>query len=201
MGGKVDRERILERLGKLKALADFGVAGERENAKALLERIAGRYGIDLDELQSEEETDYMVEFKKGWRLKLIAQIVAMERVEQYGDKNADHCWLFSKKRGGKLVYYFVRCTAAEWTEIRAKFDILARDYEKQLEVFFTAFLSANELLVPAGKDDPDPSDDQIARALQAARMSQGIVRSKLNKQIEAGSGGVRMEQGVLEGVE
>ena len=195
MSLKDDRERILARLGKLKALADFGAAGERENAKAAMERVAEKYGIDLDNLNEEKETDYVLEFKRGWRLDLIRQLVGLGRIEWHGSLDAPHCNIYLRRQGGKVAYYFVRCTAAQWTELRAKFDILARDYERQLRLFFRAFLEANDLLVPSAPDSTKPSAQEIADAMDALSMAQGIKKSSVRKQITATRGLLAEEGG------
>ena len=40
-----EREELLQRLERVKALAERGVGGEKENAEALLNRLMAKYGI------------------------------------------------------------------------------------------------------------------------------------------------------------
>lgn len=47
-------EEIKRRLMKMKALANAGVGGERANAEKLLEELAARHGINLDDLEGDD---------------------------------------------------------------------------------------------------------------------------------------------------
>lgn len=184
--GMSERDRIMGRLGKLKALAEGGVGGERENAARLLEEIAAKYGVDLDRLEeSGVEREHRIEAKRGWRLELIVQLADVIRFEQYGDRKADHFHVFSmKNREGKVRYCFVKCTDAQWVELMAKYTVLARDYEMQLKQFLYAFLMANDLLAPGDGNGPPPTEKELEAARIARRMSLGIMKSALRKQIE-----------------
>ena len=53
-----ERERLIDKLMKTKALAERGVGGERENAERILTAMLQKYGISLDDLESEEETTH-----------------------------------------------------------------------------------------------------------------------------------------------
>lgn len=182
-----NRKEILERLAKLKALAEGGVGGERENAARLLEEIAARYGVPLESLDDEAEnaeSDHEVEFSRGWKANLLAQILGLMRFEQYGDVKAAHLRLFTRSRGGRVVGAFVRCTEAQWLEAMAKFTVLSRDYKSQLDAFFRAFLEANDLLLPYGVLGGNPSDKEKEAAAIASRLANGIKKSALRRQIE-----------------
>ena len=180
-----ERERILARLAKLKALADGGVGGERENAARLLEEVAARHGVDLGCLEeSEKEREHPVEFKRGWRFDLLCQLCGVLRVEQYGDPRANHCMVWTRRRGRSIVETFVICTDSQFVEVMAKFEVLARDYERQLGAFYRAFCQANDLLVPREIDGRRPSKKELEDALLASQVAMGIEKSKLHKQIE-----------------
>ena len=56
-----EKEAILK---KLKALADRGEGGERENAAALLEKLMQKYGISEEELNREREQDYFFSYSQ-----------------------------------------------------------------------------------------------------------------------------------------
>ena len=46
-----EREELLKRLERVKALAERGVGGEKENAEALLKRLMAKYGISEDDIE------------------------------------------------------------------------------------------------------------------------------------------------------
>ena len=184
-----EKARIMERLGKMKALADGGVGGERENAARLLEEVAAKYGVNLSALDGAElEKRHDFEIRKAWQLDLIRQLVSIARLEEYGSLEVDHLQLYDRKLGNKLVGRFCVCTDAQWVEIMAKYAILARDYEQQLEVFFRAWLEANDLLVDAPfiTNRKPPTKEEMLRAMKASRMALGIEKTQLRKQIEGG---------------
>lgn len=178
----------MDRLAKMKALADGGVGGERENAARLLGEVARRYGVDLSALDAaavEKRHDF--DFKNGWRMDLFRQLVCLARLEEYGSLEVDHLQLYNQKLGNRLVGKFCKCTDAQWVEIMAKYTILARDYEQQLGLFFRAFLEANDLLVDA-PCRRIPTKKEMEDAMMAMQMSVGIKKSQLRKQIEGTAG-------------
>ena len=183
-----ERGKIMDRLAKMKALADGGVGGERENAARLLEEVARRYGVDLSSLDDVEvEKRHEFDFKRGWRMDLFRQLVSLARVEQYGSLEVDHLQLYDRKLGRRVVGRFCKCTDAQWVEIMAKYTILARDYEEQLGLFYRAFLEANDLLLECAiPGRRPPTKKEIEDAMKAMQMSVGIKKSQLRKQIEGG---------------
>lgn len=51
-----ERERLLEKLGKVKALADRGEGGEKESAERTLAALMKRYGITEEDLEDTKAT-------------------------------------------------------------------------------------------------------------------------------------------------
>lgn len=181
-----ERENILARLAKMKALAERGAAGERDNAARLMESVAAKYGIDLDAIGAEAESDHPVTFS-GWKRKLAVQLLCLMRIEQYGDRNANHCFMFSVGRGAKKRYG-VTCTDVQFVELMAKHSVLCRDYEEQRKAFYRAFLVANDLLAPADGNE-QVSDRELEEARLSNRLAAGIKRSDLYKQLERPAAG------------
>lgn len=176
-----DRDDILARLAKMKALAERGESGERDNAARLMESVAAKYGIDLDAVGAEAESDHPVTFS-GWKKSLAVQLLGLMRIEQYGDRNADHCYMASIGRGAKKRL-FVTCTDSQFVELMAKHSVLCRDYEEQRKAFYRAFLVANDLLLPAVENEQF-SDRELEEARLSNRLAAGIKRSNLHRQLE-----------------
>ena len=184
MSGRDKMDRIMSRLAKMKALADGGVGGERENAARLLEDVARRYGVDLSALNGEElEKRHDYDIKRGWRLDLFRQLVCLARLEIYGSLDVDHLQLYTRKMGNRVLGTYCKCTDAQWLELMAKYTVLERDYKRQLGLFFRAFLEANDLLLDAPCPHT-PTKKELEDALAAMQMSTGIQKSQLRKQIE-----------------
>ncbi len=191
-----DRNDIIARLMKMKALAERGEGGERTAAESLLSAISEKYGINLDDLEHETETEYPLLVGKGWRLSLFSQLAAIIRLEQYGDIEAEHCHVIVRSRYAwgsgrnprRTVKHdrFFRGTQSQFLELTAKFGILSRDYEAQRKAFYTAFLSRNGLLLPYGTLKRKPTEKEIKEAGLAERLAAGITPSTIRKMIGGG---------------
>lgn len=179
------REEILNRLMKLKALADRGVGGERKNAERLLAEIAAEHGIDLARLDDEELKTFAITLSDKFSRKLLCQLCALKRKELERDgalvSNSDDrltMWSTYKKNR----YVVKSCTDAEWVEISTKLEILARAFKKQLEEFYSAFLFANRLMVEEDEDDEEAQQKELSLAekqkiRRIAQMSMGIEKT------------------------
>lgn len=190
----MDLERIKERLRKMKALADFGCGGERDAAERLIREMCEKHGISIDEIESEVEREHTVILKAAWERKIFIQILGLMRIEEYGDRDADKLVLkveFHPVRGktkkGRLTFrsrYFTKCTDLQWLEMISKFDLLCASYKKQLAQFTLAFLMSNDLLMPYNPKSPEMTAKEKEEYETAMRLSAGIVKTRLNKQLE-----------------
>ena len=172
------REEILNRLMKLKALADRGVGGERKNAERLLAEIAAEHGIDLANLEEERLQNFYVELRESFKHKMLGQLCALKRQElkREGVSLEGHR-MSAWKCKGKYMYSVSNCTRAEWLELMAKLEVLSRAYKRQLEDFYHAFLMANNLLVEAEDEQGKLSQEERRRLFRVAQMSLGIEKA------------------------
>ena len=188
-------DSLKERLRKMKALADFGYGGERDAAERLISEICAKHGISIDEIDDDVEREHTVAFARAWERKICIQLLGLMRIEQYGDRNADKLKLkvegsWASKRGRKRgralkLRYFVKCTDLQWLELTSKFDVLRAAYQKQLKSFLTAFLMGNDLLMPYNPKAPAPTAKEQEEYETAIRLSAGIARTSLHKQLES----------------
>ena len=65
----------IEILKKLKALADRGIGGEKENAELLLKKYMKKYNISEKELNKDEEKEVYINLKNEIELRLASQIL------------------------------------------------------------------------------------------------------------------------------
>lgn len=186
MNGMDAIEKIKNKLRKLKALADRGVDGEADNAQRLLAEVAQKYGIILDELdlEAEERIRFEVKLPKKWQRDIFRQLVALMRMEKCGDAyNIDVLEFYCFRSNPKQVY--IHCTKAEWLELAVKYEVLARDYKKQIKSFTLAFLMRNKLLLPPREGrDKKLSQKEREEYRTASNLSYGIEKSNMNKQLE-----------------
>lgn len=184
-------EEIKKRLMKMKALANAGVGGERANAEKLLEELAARHGINLDDLEGDEVEKHVVKFSQTWQRDLFNQLMGVmrqekaERGETLREKELE---LWKRRFGTKycmVTENYTYATKCDWIELSAKFEVLKADYKRQQKSFYLAFLMANDLLLKKKEYDSDlPPAKTIKEYEEAYMLSQGITPSKLNKQLE-----------------
>lgn len=60
-----ERERLLEKIRKVQALANRGADGEKQSAAALLDKLMKQYGIDEAEI-AEERLEIFSALPPGW---------------------------------------------------------------------------------------------------------------------------------------
>ena len=68
-------DSILERLRKIKALADYGSAGEASNATDLLSKSLKKHGLTLDDLQTDEVRKFTFTWRNSDDRQLVAQLI------------------------------------------------------------------------------------------------------------------------------
>jgi len=173
----------LELARKLKALADRGVGGEKETAESMLTALLKKHKISIEEIEGEKLERYYFKLNPG-EYKLWYQIVGHvnHSIKCYGE--------FPKKvikDFGLEGNYMIESTAANYVEIEAKYSFYKRLYNEELEVFYMAFLRANNLLI----DNPntkvsDISMDDVIQWKRIKEMSDKIKVGQFRKQINEG---------------
>lgn len=187
------RERIIERLLKIKALSDNGVGGERAAAEQLLTSMMKQYGILPEEIEGdtiEYRLAYVGDGPYDW--KLFVQIAHKFHHGPEKPRIADLRKVPAKYKrqwadaglGPKNANVGLHCTKAEFIEIISIFELYKADFIRQEDVFYYAYLDKNNLLLNADGKQPDLTDEEIDRIISAERMKSGIKKKELYKQIE-----------------
>ena len=70
-----ERERILEKIKRVRALAERGVDGEKDSATALLDRMMEKYGITETELAEERREIAWFRYKTPLECRLLHQVI------------------------------------------------------------------------------------------------------------------------------
>lgn len=131
----------LARMKKLKALAERGIGGEKENAQFLLEKLCAKYDITPESLGTEETKQLRwFRYRKGKHFrKLLAQ--CMFQVAGKGSKTYVHT--ASRKR--ELA---TDCTAAEAVEIELNYEFYANALQVEITRLTEMFIQKNSLFPP-----------------------------------------------------
>lgn len=189
-----ERESIIERLLKIKALAEQGEGGERSAAERLLNSLMKQYNISPEDLDSDVvgfHLAYIGDQRFDW--KLFSQIAHKLHKGRPGEvKFADirkapkahkKAWARAGLGPGNSNIG-LHCTRAEFVEVMSTFEIYREDMHRQEETFFYAYLDKNNLLIEPSGDQPELTKEEIKKLKAAALMAEGIERKDIYKQIE-----------------
>lgn len=178
-----ERERLLEKMEALKALAERGVDGEKVNAEERLHYLMQKHGISETELEDAGVRTFWIAFKTDYERKLLHQLAYMH----LGSGHAFGCVGRYTNRARKKVG--VDCTPAQYIEIEVDFAFYRAAMAEEMEIFYSAFIQKNRLfpppeLVKASDSDDDEIDMETLAKMQA--MMQGIERRTRNKALPEG---------------
>jgi hypothetical protein len=170
---------VLKLAKKLKALADRGVGGEKENATAMLQRLMGKHGITMEMLTENEAIKHkftvQVDQYKFWR-QVVANVLGSSSVN------------YIPAQKGRKRSYFVVCTPQEAVEIQARFEFFYKIWTEELDVFYSAFIQTNRLYKKPSGEDNDEEEKELTpeeekKLCKMANMMAGMDRHIFTKQI------------------
>lgn len=191
-------EDLLNRIEKIKRLAEAGEDGEKETAKALLERLMKQYNITENDFDKSVRKYWYTNIS-GFKCKeLLVQICSF-----YQDFNKeDGVWItylpsmpVAKRRAAESYMHkqkifgkntIVNATREEFIEIMAKYEIYHKSLMKHYNSFYYAFLLKNGLLQKADENAKVTKKD-IEMANTAFSMAEGIERSNIYKLLDTTS--------------
>ncbi len=175
-----ERDRILERIKAVQALAERGDRGEKESAAAMLDRLMKKYGITETELAEERREIAWFRYKTPLECRLLHQVIYAVT-----GRAASGCVGKYTNRPRKMVG--IKCTAAERLEIEFSFDFYKTAFEKELERFFIAFLQKNRIFpdnpTDAAQEIGEMSLEEIKRL---SMMMAGMEEHTRRKMLESG---------------
>lgn len=174
-----DRERILERIKAVQALAERGDRGEKENAAAMLERLMKQYGITETELAEDRREIAWFRFKTPLERRLLNQIIYTVT-----GRAGYSCVGMHTNRPRKMLG--LECTAAERLEIEFSFEFYNAALEKELDRFYIAFLQKNRIFPDNPIDDvPDAGEINLEEAQRLSMMMAGMEEHTRRKMLES----------------
>ena len=169
-------DKILELAKKLKALADRGIGGEKQNAQIMLERLCQKHGILISDIEGEIVNKYYLTYTNANR-DLFFQLLAHVGITE----------VFSvRRRGSKkaLNEVAIYTTVSLYLEFEAKSAFYFREYKKQMDLFYKAFIDANDLYRTTNPISiHDLSEKEKRELWQVAKISEGIERAQFHTQL------------------
>lgn len=152
---------------KLLALEEFGVAGERENAKKALDRLLLKHNITRDFFKSEERTVR----KFSYMDKLIVAVLYWVL-----DSLGDEIKPFSRK-GQRGI--FCKLNDFEFTRAKNAYSTWKKALKEELELTFVAFLAKNRIFSSLSNVSEPKTDFRRIAKIQAR--SEQIQRVQVDK--------------------
>lgn len=176
--------KIIELAKKLKALADRGVDGEKENAAEMLGKFMEKHKLSLEDIEGEK--------KRRRRFKVLAdqKIFFNQICSNVLGRN------YRVESTGQAIYKVVEVTDAEYVEILAKYEFYWKHYQKEQEIFYKAFIQKNQLYRKETDEERrqrqereherELTPEEKAELWKMANMMQGMDAARFHKQLNEG---------------
>lgn len=173
--------KVIEKAKKLLALAEKGVAGEKQTAERFLARFLAKHGLSLDELVDEKIEEHRIKIKgTSLHQNLLHQII-------YSVNRNCELFGFSHSRS----QFMIEATKADFIEIELKYQIYSKsldvEYKRMQDEFLEAFIHSNEIYAKEPKPDKADADERHIdpeRMARIAVMSNSIDKVSVNPQLE-----------------
>ena len=157
-----------ERLGHVVALAKHGVGGERENATRAVKRMCEKYGLDFEEVMSDDEKLDDYEFKYTDNKLLVHAIIIahgmVKRVPVY------------VHRYRKTL--MVSTTKTKYIECLNALEVLIPAYRKEKrkvnKALWYGFLGKHNLWCPFPSEEDEPERKMTEEEVKARLAGQGL---------------------------
>lgn len=169
-GAKLEKKEIIQ---KLKALSDRGVAGEKENATKLLEKLMKKYGITEDEIKCEETKVVDIELRTNAEKRICSQVLYAY---------FDDAPLY--RRFGTKISFWTKLTKAQELEFKYILSVYFDSFYKEENIFISAFIQKNKIFPKVSKTDDDnipPTAEEIAKSIKVRSMMTGIEKAQIRK--------------------
>ena len=171
----------IERLNKIKKLAEQGFYGEQDNARKLLDKLLKKYNLEYSDILDEDIiSEYSFYYHSTQEQKILAQIIykVTNSLEIYGKRHN------SNGKSDKRLY--IKCTAGQKLDIEFLFNFYKHIFEKELELFLSAFIQKHWLFglsknSESNSDESKYSEQELSRIFGYMNKMEDVV---LHKQIE-----------------
>lgn len=182
----MNKEELLAKITKLKALAERGVGGEKETAQAMLDRLMQENDISEADISQDVVKDHEFYYEKNmpFTTRLLSQIA----YSVFGDIDDDKgVYNYVHKSKGRAC---VRCTDLEFLEVVAKYEFYVYHLAADLKILYNAFVSRNHLYPPKELTKPSTNCHNMTEdERKAAFLAMSLDKHEFFKQIEEKNNG------------
>jgi len=174
--------KYIELAKKIKALADRGVDGEKDNAEKLLKEIMQKHNISIEDLEDEKIESFYFNiptYSHDLEFKIFHQLTGIFGLKTYGKFLPK-----TIKEYGLKGNYMIECSKIVYIEIKAKYEFYCQQFKTRLDEFFYAFCMKNNLLVPSKKTTDDINPEERKKMINAMKLSRELEADNFAKQIQ-----------------
>lgn len=171
-------DSVLELIKKLKALADRGEGGEKNNAAEKMQQLMDKHGItwDMLDIDVKKRREFLIhKDDMKFFFQIISNVVGITNYSEYRDE----------ARKAKRTYIF-QLTDLEYIEIETKYTYFLQKYKEDLKIFYTAFIQKNQLYRKANEDEERKplTPEEKEELYKVMEMMSGMKKHQLQKQLE-----------------
>ena len=162
-------EKLINKLKKIKALAENGIGGEKEAAARIYENLLNMLDVSPEELDyiTQETRDFYFTFSNSMEERLLGQIA----YKVIGDGT-----YYLKPNGKKMR---IVCTELESAEIQMLFNLYRKKLKEDLIIFYKAFIHRQQIFPDETArlyKEPKYQSDKSDEAEKVMKMMAGIER-------------------------
>lgn len=153
------KEKILNKLSKIKKLAEEGFYGESDNAEEILNNLLIKYDIDNDEINDDK-----IEFKEfryyGFNGKQLLLQIAYKVIGTNNFKIRKYCY----RGSGNCKKILIECSKSNYIEINELFNFYRYHLDKTLNDVYSAFIQTERLfgITTDTSDDLNDKDKDLS---------------------------------------
>lgn len=170
----MEKKEIIQ---KLKALSERGIAGEKENATKLLEKLMKKYGITEEEIKSQTTKVVNVELRTDAEKRICSQILYayFDRAPLY-------------RRFGTKISFWTKLTKAEEIEFKYMLSLYLNSFYEEENLFIQAFIYKNDIFPKENKSNTPrakPTAKEIEQSIKIHAIMGGIEKAQIRKALKA----------------
>lgn len=161
---------------RLLEISKTGSEGEARNAEQHFKRVCEKYGIDPNSLSDDHITDREFKYKNKFHSKFVRQVIASV---------CGGIDFYEYRIGGKKEpSVVVKITDFQFVECSERIEFYWDLYNKELELFYSAFVQKNRLFKKGGvyTDTGDPAE--LEKRLRILQMAEGIKSDTPTKKLK-----------------
>ena len=168
----------IELIKKVKALADRGVGGEKEDAAKLLEKLMKKYGIEEADISEDIEEIQSFSYHGEFEHRLLLQIFYKHFPDITENRGRVRTLPYGK---GSRSTFFISCTIAQGIEIAIEFDFYRELWKEEVNFFYQAFLAKHDIYPQEAYEHP--SELSLKDSYRMKMMMEGLSDKTLRPRI------------------